>query len=74
MPLLCMFWLFLFIAMFRKPLISFLSKTFPNAVAVGDIDVNEDIDNYFRCIDDNDRNWSIKEEENARKNLHMELL
>lgn len=38
------------------------------------MDVDEDIDNYFKCLDDADRNWSIKEEESARKNLNMYIL
>ena len=38
------------------------------------MEVDEDIDNYFKCLDDHDRNWSIKEEESARKNLNMYIL
>lgn len=31
--------------------------------------MDEDIDNYWIALDDNDRDWSVKEEENARENL-----
>lgn len=36
---------------------------------IGDLVLDEDIDNYWIAIDDNDREWSIKEEENVRNNL-----
>lgn len=38
----------------------------PNIVKVGELEIDEDLDNYFNTIDDNDRNWSIVEEQNAR--------
>lgn len=34
--------------------------------AIGDIELNETIDNYWASLDDHDRKWSIREEENAR--------
>ena len=36
---------------------------------VGDIELNEDISKYWSALDENDRNWSIKEEENSRNLL-----
>ena len=35
-------------------------------ITIGDIDLNEDIDTYFAALDNQDRNWSQKEEENSR--------
>lgn len=43
-----------------------MSKLLPSWV-IGDIEVDEDIDNYFAALDEHDRNWSIKEEQNNRK-------
>jgi hypothetical protein len=42
-----------------------LAKCFPGLL-VGDIELNEDIDNYWAALDDEDRRWSKSEEENAR--------
>jgi len=36
--------------------------------------VDEDLDNYFHTLDEHDRKWSIKEEENARSVLRMKIL
>lgn len=41
---------------------------------VGDIDLNEDISKYWASLDENDRNWSIKEEENAQRLLIDKIL
>ena len=38
------------------------------------VDQSEDLDFYFKHLDDDDRNWSIKEEENNREMLHMECM
>lgn len=48
-------------------------EKFPS-LAIGDIDVDEDIDSYWASLDDEDRKWSNREEENARKALNMDLL
>jgi len=36
---------------------------------IGDLILDEDIDNYWIALDEEDREWSIKEEENSRNNL-----
>jgi len=36
-----------------------------------DTEVQQNIDNYWRCLDDDDRNWSHIEEKNCRENLRM---
>lgn len=43
-----------------------IAKCFPGLM-VGDIELNEDIDNYWAALDDEDRKWSMAEEENARQ-------
>ena len=41
---------------------------------IGNFEIDEDLDNYFNTIDDKDRQWSIKEEQNARDNLKLHVL
>ena len=43
-----------------------LQKCFP-VLAIGDIELDEEIDNYWKSLDANDRKWSLKEEENNRE-------
>jgi hypothetical protein len=50
-----------------------LTRFFPN-LAIGDIEINEDIDDYWACLDAEDRKWSIREEENARDALKTKIL
>lgn len=68
------FWVFLFGTIFRSWIYKSLAALFPNAIKVGDMEIDEDLDNYFNTLDDHDRNWSIKEEENARSVLNMKTL
>ena len=41
---------------------------------IGDIELDEDIDNYWAALDENDRKWAIREEENARNALNMPIM
>lgn len=50
-----------------------IGKCFPSLM-IGDIEINESIDNYWASLDDEDRKWSIREEENARGLLTSQLL
>jgi hypothetical protein len=50
-----------------------LYECFP-VLRIGDIDINEDIDNYWASLDEEDRKWSTREEENARSELKMSIL
>lgn len=43
-------------------------------MSIGVFDIDEDLDDYFQTLDDNDRNWSLKEEINAREILGMNIL
>jgi len=56
-----------------EPIVKFLTKCFPG-LEIGDVEVNEDIDNYWATLDEEDRKWSLKEEENARAALNMKIL
>ena len=46
---------------------------FPS-LKIGDVEINEDIDNYWASLDEEDRKWSTKEEENARVALKTKIL
>jgi len=73
MPLLLLFWFFLVGIVFRNLLYKWVTRFFPS-LKVGDLEIDEDLPNYFTTIDDNDRNWSIKEEEYSREKLNMNVL
>lgn len=73
MPFLILFWIFLFGILFRGFIFKWITFLFP-VLKIGDLEIDEDLDNYFNCVDDVDRNWSIKEEENAREVLNMKIL
>lgn len=68
------FWFFLFGTVFRGFLYKTLSTLFPRAIKVGELEIDEDLDNYFHTLDEHDRNWSVKEEENARTELCLKTL
>ena len=64
-PLLIMTLVFVFIKIFGKVISGVIARMFPS-YKIGDIDVDEDIDNYWASLDKQDRKWSVKEEENNR--------
>ena len=74
MPLLVMFWILLIILIFRGTFYTIAYYITPKSLRLIELELDEDIENFYRCLDDHDRNWSIKEEENARTNLKMEVL
>ena len=73
MPLLITFWIVLLGTVLRNVIYKYSAKIFPG-VKVGELEIDEDLDNYFNTLDDHDRNWSIKEEENSRQALNMKVL
>ena len=50
-----------------------VESCFPS-FAIGDIELDEDIDNYWASLDSEDRKWSQREEANSRGALNMQLL
>jgi hypothetical protein len=40
---------------------------------IGNLELDEDIDNYWASLDDKDRNWATKEDEYATKSLGLQL-
>jgi hypothetical protein len=59
------FWFAFIMIVFRNPLHALLTKYF-KSLKVGEMELDEDLPNYFETLDDHDRQWSIKEEENCR--------
>jgi hypothetical protein len=60
--------------LFKEEIYRFLAEKFPKAIKIGDIEIDEDLDNYYTVLDDHDRNWSVKEEEYTREVLKMKIL
>ena len=58
---------------FGNYLLSWMFDCFPS-LKIGDVEINEDIDNYWASLDEEDRKWSTKEEENARVALKTKIL
>lgn len=48
-------------------------ECFPS-MRIGDIEINEDISDYWASLDEEDRKWSTREEENARDVLKTKIL
>lgn len=72
-PLLLTFWALLILTFFRNIIYNTVMFILP-FLHIGNFEIDEDLDNYFNTIDEEDRNWSIKEEENARQALGMHIL
>lgn len=53
---------------FGSPMMKLVEKCMPGCI-IGDIEIDQDIDNYWKALDNEDREWSIKEEKNSRKRL-----
>ena len=68
--------IFLSILFFLGPLLEkcYFACSPNSSLKIGDIELNEDIDTYWSALDDEDRKWSLKEEENARELLTSKLL
>jgi len=63
-----MFFLTLFFCWFGKFIMPCIEKCCPS-IRIAAIDIDQPIDSYFASCDAEDREWTIKEEENARENL-----
>ena len=58
MPLLIAFWVFLLGTLLRNTLYKYMANKW-ESLRVGDFEIDEDLDNYFKTLDDHDRNWTI---------------
>lgn len=71
-PMLLAFFFLIIIYFFGSKLEKCIDSCCGN-FAIGDIELNETIDTYWASLDDGDRKWSIREEENAR-NLRTSMI
>ena len=55
---------------FAESITSFFKKLCP-VFDFGNIELDEAVDNYWAALDDDDRKWSIREEQNAREACGM---
>lgn len=73
MPLLITFWFLAITIPLRNYIYGALTTVLP-FLQIAQFEVDEGLPNYFTTIDDEDREWSIKEEENARTVMSMKIL
>ena len=50
-----------------------LEAAFPSLI-IGDVELDEDIDNYWNSLDQKDRSWAAEENKYATQNLKLQLL
>lgn len=72
-PLLVAFIILNIVWYFGEWCVKMMERCFPN-LAIGDIEVNEDLGKYWASLDEQDRKWSLKEEENTRVALKTKIL
>jgi hypothetical protein len=72
MPLLFLFWILLALTVFKGTLMT-LWNMIP-FVAIGDFEIDENLDNYFDTLDRNDCEWSLEEERYYRKEVGLRVL
>jgi hypothetical protein len=73
MPLLLIFWVVFFGTLTRNPVFGFITRHL-KFMRVGDLELDEGLPNYFTTLDEHDREWSIKEEENVDKVMKFKIL
>jgi hypothetical protein len=64
-PLLAMCFFMIFLYFFGPLFHWIITKVFPSYV-VGEIEVDQNVENYWKSLDKRDRKWSQMEEENSR--------
>lgn len=73
LPLFCCFFFFLITTFFREKILEIVCDLFPN-FEIANFDVDEDLEPFFETLDENARNWYIKEEENSRATLKFKVM
>lgn len=73
LPFYAMSIVYFFFLLFKGAIWSLLTTICP-CWAVGEISVEEGLENYYAALDDEDRNWLVKEEEYARQTLNFNAL
>ncbi len=68
-----MFWIFLILIILNVFFYKRISSLVPK-LKIGNFQVNEELANYFTTLDNHDRDFSIKEEENSRAVMGLQTL
>jgi hypothetical protein len=72
MPLLVTFWVILTLIFFRNTLMK-LWNLVP-FLSIASFEIDENLPNYFKAIDENDLKWSVYEERYAREIMDFKTL
>ena len=72
-PMLLLFVLLFINQVIGNTVMKCLYKCFPN-LEIGDIELDEDIDNYWVSLDDKDRNWAFEEDRYSTEKLGIQIL
>ena len=72
-PLLILFIILLVNLIFGSKVMQALYTCFPN-LEIGDIVLDEDIDNYWVSLDDKDRKWAVEEDQYSSDMLGIQIL
>jgi len=73
MPLLVIFWIVFSVTLFRNSIWGLITKAF-KFMRVGELELDEGLPNYFNTLDEHDRNWSLKEEENCKELMKFNII
>lgn len=72
-PMAVLWCFFVFNQLFGAKIMNCLTAVFPS-LEIGDVELDEDIDNYFASLDAKDREWAIKEDEYATSQLGLQIM
>ena len=74
-PLLALFALLLLNQLFGALAMKCLGWCLPSLkLKIQDVDLDEDIDNYWAVLNEKDKNWAIKEDHYSTENLGLQIL
>ncbi len=72
MPLLVTFWVLLTLVLFRNKLMWLWNKV--PFLSIASFEIDENLPNYFKAIDEEDLKWSVFEERYAREIMDLQTL
>ena len=72
-PMLAMFIILLCNQLVGNWIMRRLYACFPS-LEIGDLQLDEDIDNYFVSLDDKDRNWAVEEDKYSTETLGLQIM
>lgn len=72
-PMLIAIVFLVFNLIFGRKMFRFFVMLYPD-LEIGDVALDEDIDNYWASLDDKDRDWSIKEDKYSKDKLNLQIL